>query len=144
MKIELKKATTDDWQEILNFEKEAASYTFHAMTTEQEIKDFFVNNNVFFIVDGDETVGAIGYEEKQDSNYISELIVGSNFRGHGYGFKALEELLKTIGNRVCELHTHPENSKAIIVYLKAGFKIKDWKDNFFGDGEPRIILVRDK
>ena len=79
----LKEATKNDWEAILNFEKEAASQTFHAMTAEQEIKDFLDHNKVFFISLDSENVGLIGYEPKQDSNYISELIVGLAYRGKG-------------------------------------------------------------
>ena len=144
MEIKLQKANIDDWQEILSFEKAAACRVFHAMTVETEIKDFLKSNLVFFVVANDQKIGVIGYEAKKDTNYISELIIGAEFRGKGYGSKVLEELLKMIGNKVCELHTHPENTGALIVYLKSGFKIKKWIDDCYGDGEPRILLVREK
>ncbi|MFA6493064.1 MAG: N-acetyltransferase [Patescibacteria group bacterium] len=144
MNMKLKEATKEDLKAILNFEKEAASQTFHAMITEQEIKEFLIQNKVFFINYESKNVGLIGYEPKEDSNYISELIVSSDYQSKGIATNAVKELLKTIGDKPSELHTHPENNSAIIVYLKSGFKIKGWKDNYYGDGEPRLILFKEK
>ena len=42
-----------------------------------------------------------------------------------------------------DLVTHPHNSKIIGLYLSYGFIIEAWKDNHFGDGEPRIVLARE-
>jgi RimJ/RimL family protein N-acetyltransferase len=141
--ITLKKATKNDWQIILDFEKAANSQTFHAMTTKKEIHDFLENNKVFFIGSENKTVGLIGYEPKQDTNYISELIIGAEYQNKGFATQAIKELVKTLGDKPCELHTHPENISAIIVYLKSGFKIKGWLDNYYGDGEPRILLIKE-
>jgi ribosomal protein S18 acetylase RimI-like enzyme len=57
----------------------------------------------------------------------------------------IRALLDEVGDKKpFELVTHPENTSAIITYLKSGFKIKAWKDNYFGDGQPRILLVKEK
>ena len=55
--------------------------------------------------------------------------------------KKLLELVK--GNQVYMI-THPKNIAAIILYLKNGFEIASWKENCYGDGEPRLILQRTK
>lgn len=41
-----------------------------------------------------------------------------------------------------ELVVHPHNNPAISLYLSLGFKIESWRDNYFGDGEPRLVLVK--
>jgi ribosomal-protein-alanine N-acetyltransferase len=46
------------------------------------------------------------------------------------------ELVKRI-----DLVTHPDNTKAINLYESLGFKIESTIENYFGDGEPRIVMV---
>lgn len=43
-----------------------------------------------------------------------------------------------------DLVTHPENTKAIRLYESLGFKIAERKENYYGDGEPRVVLVKNK
>lgn len=145
MKIELEKASSEDWQEVLNYEKGVDSKTFHAMTTEAEVKDFMDKNELFFISADDIKVGAISYEPRKDSNHINELIVAPEHQKQGIGTRAMEVLMNQIGqDKPMDLVTHPENSIAIRIYLKLGFIITDLKDNFYGDGEPRLLLVKEK
>jgi len=42
------------------------------------------------------------------------------------------------------LITHPLNTPAILLYLKNGFQITGWKDNYYGDSEPRIIFAHNQ
>ena len=42
------------------------------------------------------------------------------------------------------LVTHPKNTASLLIYLKAGFKIDKWIDNYFGDGQPRLLLIKNK
>lgn len=35
-----------------------------------------------------------------------------------------------------------ENASAIILYLKLGFEIYGLKENYYGDGQPRLLLKR--
>lgn len=41
-----------------------------------------------------------------------------------------------------ELVAHPHNSPAILLYLSLGFIIESWENNYFDDGEPRLIMVK--
>lgn len=41
-----------------------------------------------------------------------------------------------------KLTVHPHNNKAIGLYLAMGFLIESWSDNHFGDGEPRLLLIK--
>ena len=53
----------------------------------------------------------------------------------------LEELsdAKTI-----ELATHPKNEAAIKLYASFGFIVTSQKENYFGDNEPRIIMIKEQ
>ena len=60
----------------------------------------------------------------------------------GLGKKMMEYLIKLNPGKTIELVTHPKNVAALKLYLSLGFVITGWKDNFFGDGEPRLTLRR--
>lgn len=40
-----------------------------------------------------------------------------------------------------DLVTRPQNSRAFMLYLLLGFAAESWKDNYFGDGEPRLVHI---
>lgn len=141
MAITLQKAGTDDWQEILNFEKLASSRFFHAMTTQEEAEKYLQNSEVFFIISDDQKVGTLSYEIKEGANHIDGLTIKPELRKRGIAQEAIRFLVEK-ENKPFELYVHPENTSAILVYLKNGFKIVAWKENIFGDNEPRILMRR--
>jgi len=142
--VKLIKAIADDWRIISDLEKTSASKIFHPTVIEEEETRQFVNDNEVFLIDVDgKIIGIIAYQNKADQFYISEFIIGKEYQNKGCGKQALNLLLEKIGNsKSATLRTHPENTPAIITYLKAGFKIKGWKENCYGDGEPRLILIK--
>lgn len=145
MKIDLISATENDWQEVAGFEKEAECRIFHAYTTEEDVTKMIQNDDVFFAVLDGEKIGVIAYHENPKSNHISDFVVAKKFQGKGLGLQILRTLMEKIGgNKQFDLVTHPENTPAIITYLKAGFFINGWKENCFGDGEARIVLIKEK
>jgi len=77
--------------------------------------------------------------------YLSGLAVDPAYQGLGVGRDALEQVLSEVKNAPkIELLTHPDNENAIKLYQSFGFEITDKKDNYFGDGEPRIVLVKNQ
>ena len=52
----------------------------------------------------------------------------------------VKELIKLVGDKAIITVTHPQNTGAIILYLEHGFKIVGWKDDYYGDGQPRLML----
>lgn len=40
-----------------------------------------------------------------------------------------------------ELAVHPDNQIALRLYASLGFEIKSRQENYFGDGEPRLLLT---
>ena len=41
-----------------------------------------------------------------------------------------------------DLVTHPDNIRAINLYQSLGFITESRKENYYGDGEPRIVMAR--
>lgn len=141
LKITLKKCSKEDWKIVERMEKSAKSKLFHPIEGEEEIKEYITKSEVYIILQKNNPIGTVSYEIKKDGHIMfNGLTVLPKYRNKGIGLAAVEKILKKDGNRKAELVTHPENTAALIIYLKLGFKLKSWKDNYFGDGEPRVIL----
>ena len=143
-KITLKKCKESDWKMVEKMEKAAKSRLFSPYEGEEKIKEYIRKSEVYLILKEDDPIGTVSYEVKKDGHItFNGLIVLPKYRNKGIGSIAIQKALKRAGNRKAELIVHPENAIALIIYLKLGFRIKNWKDNYFGDGEPRLILWKD-
>lgn len=147
MKLKIVKAVEKDWEIVKKLEDDAIKISngmFLAYTSEKAVKDFIKNSFVYLILEEKKVVGSFAYtRETKDLVHIHELIVASEFRGKGYGTQAIKYLLDKVADvKKVALVTHPYNTGAIKLYLKLGFRIETWKENMFGDGQPRIGLAR--
>jgi len=145
-KIDLKKAETKDVPKLIEIEKSVASKTYSAIVTEKDWQDELVKNNakIFTILSNDEIIGDVSYEIKSDCiAYISGLCIKQKFRSQGIGKEVIKLILKELKDyKRIELVTHPENKNAIKLYSSFGFLIEKQMENYFGDGEPRILMVK--
>jgi ribosomal protein S18 acetylase RimI-like enzyme len=147
IKINFKRATIQDVDKFVDLEKSVAGTSvYSAMTERQDAVDEITKNIVYFIEKENNIVGNISYEIKNDkAAYISGFMIAPQFQGQGIGKKAMEMILNELENmEEIDLVTHPHNTKALMLYLSLGFKIDSWKDNYFGDGEPRVRMVREQ
>ncbi len=147
--ISFLKATIEDEDidKFIEIEKTAAGLrVYSGIIDPEEAKEEIENNEVYFILKDNKIVGSTEYQIKGPKHaYLGGLVVLPEFQGQGIAREAAKfslEKLKDI-DRV-DLVTHPHNSKIITLYLSLGFYIESWKDNYYGDGEPRLVLVRQK
>src|SRR3989344_8045074 len=148
-KITLQRATTDDIDIYLAIEKSVGAgrvKTYSGVTNEKEARDEIEENVVYLIKKDDQIVGSIQYQlEGMDRAHITGLVVDPRFQEQGIGREALTQIFDELKDaRRIDLVTHPHNTPAIMLYLSFGFVIESWKDDYFGDGEPRIVLSRIK
>jgi ribosomal protein S18 acetylase RimI-like enzyme len=108
----------------------------------QDTKEYLKDCQIFAGYSDQKIVGIIAFVVKAHEVEVKQLIVNQEFRGRGYGKKLLEFLIHLQSKKEIALVTHPSNSPAIITYLKSGFFIKKYLDNYYGDGQPRILLIR--
>jgi ribosomal protein S18 acetylase RimI-like enzyme len=104
-----------------------------------------IRNNAFYIIkEGDAVAGTAAYRIRSDNSvYLSNIAILPAFRGRGLGRAAVEFLLAECQEAdTIDLVTHPENAAALNLYGSLGFKVACRKDDYFGDGEPRLVLVR--
>jgi ribosomal protein S18 acetylase RimI-like enzyme len=146
--ITFKKATIDDVEEFLRIEKTTMGLKTYSGTFDEPgaVEEIQNNGNVYFIQKNGINVGTIQYEIKDlDYAYLSRIVIDPKFQGQGIAREALEWLFSNdLKNfKKIDLETHPQNTRAIMLYLSLGFIIESWKDNCFGDGEPRIVLARE-
>ncbi len=143
--ITLHKISLSDVDTYVNLEKNFSSLkNYSPSDTIAQAQEQIKNNLCFFIKQNNIIVGSIDYHMKDEyCAYITGLVVHPDFQDQGIARTALNMLLEELKNvKEISLDTHPHNTKAIMLYLSSGFLIDSWKDNYYGDGEPRIVLRR--
>ncbi len=147
--ISFDKATTSPADVAAYFEIEQTAKgvkLYSALVSEQEILEEISTNEVYFIKKGGDIVGYTSYQLTSDgSAYLGGLVIKPEYQRQGIARKAIEFRLKRVQDipRVW-LVTHPENIKIIHLYESFGFTVTERKENYFGDGEPRLVLTKVK
>lgn len=108
----------------------------------QEQIDYLQGSDVYVLYDEDEPVGFFAFKKVNDGIEVKAIVVTPEKQGKGHGKAMMKYLLEVTAGNTLHLVTHPKNSSAITYYLKSGFEIYGWKDNYYGDGEPRLLLKR--
>ncbi len=142
--ILLRRALVSDISALLELEKSVSGTKVYSPMLERgEWEEELRDSIVCLILKCGTVVGNLSYKRKGDDHvYISGLVVSPSFQGRGIARKVLVDLLKNLGNiQRIDLVTHPDNQKALQLYQSIGFVIESRKENFYGDGEPRLILV---
>lgn len=139
--IHLKSAKKGDLKIIEKIENRLKSKTFKPFGEEGDVKQYFQKNNIFLILKGNKPIGTVSYKIKSGKNIkIDGLAVLPNYQRKGIGSNVAKKIIKIIGKKKIYLVAHPNNKPVLIIYLKLGFIIKDFRKNYFGDGEPRLVL----
>ena len=146
MNINLQQATSDDWQEVGDIKGKSSSQYFKALTDKTELIDYVSKNKVFFVLYNGDKVGTVGLGYLSDSTIQLEgLNIIPIYRKLGLGQKTLEEVLKLIAKdnpKKIVLKVHPKNILALFLYMKNGFIVTGYLENYFGDGEPRLAMEK--
>ncbi len=141
--VQFKQATTDDWKLAEELEKGSASPLFAPCQGEEGYKRYLRESKEFFILMSEKPIGTISYKPESDKNVIiNGLTVLPQYRGKGIATNAMKKLLADLDGKRITLLVHPENTAALLIYLRLGFVITEWKSNHFGDGQPRLYLEK--
>lgn len=142
--IKLVRAGTEDVDAYIELEKSIGeTRTYSAMTDPEEARELLSKDTVYFIKEGDEVVGNVSYQMKSsDHAYIDGLLVRPPYQGRGLGRAAMVKVLEELKDvKLIDLVTHPDNERAIKLYESLGFTRGVRIENYFGDGEPRIVMT---
>src|SRR3989344_5343907 len=144
--ISIHRVVLVDIETYIALERRVVSRTYSAMLTIEEVAELIKKGPVYLIKNGDIVVGSISYEMRPDSTvYLSGLVIDPTYQGRGFGKIALEQILREVEDAPrIELLTHPDNIKAISLYRSLDFKITGRIENPYGDGEPRVIMTRQR
>ncbi len=148
MNLSFIKSTESDWQTVQAILQEAVDTTnglYIAHTSQEEIVKLINTCELYLIKESDQPVGVIAYSmENKEVAYVEEVVIKPQYKGKGYGNQSMQWLMDHLKDvKKITLVTHPHNTVAIRLYLKNGFRIEKWNDNYFGDGEPRITLNKE-
>ena len=144
MPINLKRATEADIPVLIEIEKSVAGTNLYSPSlTREEWLEEFASGPVYLIEKDGEVAGNASYQKKgEDHVYLSGLVVSPRFQGQGIGKEVLIRFLDEFKNvKRVDLVTHPDNARALKLYESLGFVVESRKENYFGDGEPRLVLV---
>ncbi|PIR57660.1 MAG: hypothetical protein COU71_02920 [Parcubacteria group bacterium CG10_big_fil_rev_8_21_14_0_10_38_31] len=148
--INLRKATPSDIPTLLIIERSVAGKnTYSPMLETDEWEEEFQKSDVYLIEHDGVVVGNISYKKKGENNvYISGLAIAPRFQGLGIAKEAMIQILEKLKDITditrIDLVTHPDNVIALKLYQSLGFIIESRKENFYGDGEPRLVLALQK
>jgi ribosomal protein S18 acetylase RimI-like enzyme len=145
-KLEFRRATPEDVDEYMALENTMLGNKKYSRSADRsEVLQEFSENEVYLIRKGEQLVGSVEYQMKDaDTAYISGLLVHPDFQGTRVAYEAVQLLAERLqGIKRIELVTHPENRQILSISKKMGFKVVQRLENHFGDGEPRLLLVRE-
>ena len=145
--VTLREAELKDIPALLEIEKGVAGTNiFSPMLEADEWQEELQKGKVFLIEKDNAVIGDLSYEQKgTDHVYISGLVVSPEFQGQGIAREVLTNLLRELKDvQRVDMVTHPDNHRALNLYQSLGFVIESRKENYYGDGEPRLVLVLQK
>ncbi|OGG59709.1 hypothetical protein A2765_03920 [Candidatus Kaiserbacteria bacterium RIFCSPHIGHO2_01_FULL_56_24] len=145
IEVTLDKASMQDVDTFLALERKVSGLPTYSPTLSEEEMRRDLETGVAYLIKHENTpIGSIMYDEKGDVAYISYMVVDPAYQGRGVARKALISVLEELkGKRRIELVTHPDNAKALKLYQSLGFIVEGRKENYYGDGEPRLMLVKE-
>lgn len=144
MSVTFERATEKDLGAYVDVERSIEDAPNYLATTDpkqalEEIKD----NIVYLIRESGQIAGTVMYRmEAPDHAYISGLAIHRNFQNRGIGRTAMLKILEELKDvPTVDLATHPDNEQAVKLYESLGFVLGKRIENFFGDGEPRVMMA---
>jgi ribosomal protein S18 acetylase RimI-like enzyme len=116
-------------------------FDLRSANVQQQI-EYLRGSEIYILYDEREPVGFFAFRRDSSGIEARSIVVVPEKQGKGYGKEIMKKLLELANGNNIRLVTHPKNRIAIAYYLKSGFEIYGWKENYYGDGEPRLLLRR--
>ena len=146
MSIKIKKINLEKNTELVfNLDNKAFTRNFDFIFKNlEEMLDFFKDSTPYIVYKNDIPVAYFAIEKRgKGEAEIMTVAVIPNYQRKGIGRMVVKKAFSLLRDyKLIKIVTHPYNIGAIILYLKSGFKIYGWKGNYFGDGQPRLLLKK--
>lgn len=140
--MKVKKIIPQDYGKLLfdiDIKSFSRDFDCPAKTVEEEVR-YLTGSEVYLVYNGSKAIGLFAYKIDATDAEIMQVMFLPEFQNKGYGRKVMEIMLENLKNYYVKIIVHPRNKYALILYLKMGFVIYGWKDNYYGDGQPRLLL----
>lgn len=108
----------------------------------EELSAFLKQSDIYASYEIGRIVGFVAYEKINNNLELKLIVVSPEYQSKGIGSELLNYCFKDNEGLNMTLTAHPDNSNALIFYLRNGLKITKWKDNCYGDGQPRLVLSK--
>lgn len=141
----LRRADTSDFEAIVSFETDVMNRRLYGRPLDHAAALVEVQANEYFLHVRRACIAATGAWRRRDDGtaYLSNIAVRPDLRRQGLARSMMVRLLDCCGDAAAvDLAVHPDNDAACSLYGSLGFKPSRREENFFGDGEPRLIMVR--
>ncbi len=136
----VRKATKRDVRACAEIEKQESGESIEIIEDEIERQVGDKNHFIFVAEDDKRVIGFISAEwQKWNSSlYIDSLYIDKNYRYKGYGSKLLKQMImksREIKSKKVFVDAEAGNRSAIILYLKHGFEINGYIQDFYRSKE---------
>ncbi len=143
--IILKRASEEDVATLLSIERNLKNLkTYSPILTKKEMIESLRKGVKYIIKKDGIVVGSYAYEIKSKNCVnIGGPAIMPEFQGQGIAKEVTNRILKEIKDfKRIELEIHPDNIVSLKLFKSFGFIVESRVENYFGDGEPRIVLAR--
>jgi len=155
--MEVRQLSADNIEEIMKFEQNhAPDKPLYARAKREDLEHVFANNHICraYGIYVEEKLVALGAYQSQGDEYSSReegiyeicgIVVHSLYRGKGLGKKIVNTVRNEIRNnqkyKEMYLAVSPLNVAALVLYLKNGFIISDYRRDVYGPGINRVYMT---
>ncbi len=141
--ISIVQANQDDAELLLEIEQATESITYSTVKNISQAKSYINSAKILWLYKNNVVIGKVSYVLSEDKTVeITGLIILPAYRKKGYGKYLVKHVIALFPNAKMKLTVHPENNSAISLYYSLGFTSQDTLTNPYGDGEPRLLMIR--
>ena len=133
MRYILIKASKKDIPRLIQYKKEIIYMYSKGLSGEEKenITEYVITSvnemfkDYYNIVIDDKIIGSILIKDIQEGKLIDEIYIEKEFRNNGIGTDIIMKVVKESDNKNIYLWVYKENTKAVSLYKRLGFKIID-------------------
>jgi ribosomal-protein-alanine N-acetyltransferase len=145
--LQYKKATIKDIPLLVEMDKQCFNRSFDNQFTENEFRQYVFDRSgeAGFIYSGTDRVGYYAWvNTNSEESEIVALAILPEHQKRGFGSVTMTMLLDALKHaKRITVMTHPHNIGALKTYMNNGFVISGFREDYYGPGQPRVMLQRD-
>ena len=133
IKYKLVKALKKDIPRLAQYKKDIIYMYSKGLSGEEKenINEYVITSvnemfkDYYNIIIDDKIIGIVCIKDLENAKLLDEIYLEKEFRNNGIGTDIIMKILKESDNKNIYLWVYKENSKAVVLYNRLGFKIID-------------------